>query len=274
VRGGLAALVAAAAAVLAAPAAAAVHVQTAAQGPWRARFSYDETRVGGIPRYQALHLTVTRGGTPVLDRAIHSQAGGPPSLQPGALTGSSISFHDLDANGTPELLLSLYTGGAHCCFVEQIFGFTPARPRTVEQNFGDPGMRLTTVDGQVLLRTADDSFAYAFTDFADSALPVQLLAYRDGRLVDVTRLHPTAVRADAARLWSAYLDAERQGRDVRGLLAAWAADQALLGHSAAAHTQLSRLAASGTLDVGAFGSKGMGYVRALWRFLARQGYLR
>jgi hypothetical protein len=77
----------------------------------------------------------------------------------------------------------------------------------------------------------------------------------------VTRSYPARVARDARSWWRAYLQERKRHGDVRGLLAAWAADRALLGHPAGAKATLERIAAPA-------------YVRELWRFLAHEGYLR
>ena len=47
---------------------------------------------------------------------------------------------------------------------------------------------------------------------------------------------------------------------MRGILAAWAADESLLGDGASAHTQLLQIAAAGDLDHGVGSPKGVAYV--------------
>ena len=185
-----------------------------------------------------------------------------------------MSFRDLNGDGTPELLLSLYTGGAHCCSVTQVFDFAGGTPHKSEIDTGDSGAQLVTIGSAVLFKSADPSFDYVFTDYADSGAPITLWRYSGARFINVTRSYPTLVRADAAFWWKLYQTRRKSGSDVRGFLSAWAADQAMLGRAAAAKTTLLSIAYSGALDRGFGGAKGSTYVRALWRFLAKEGYLR
>ena len=166
----LAALLCAAAAAW--PAAAAppgAHRETSRTGTWRATFSYVKKNAGGLPSYTNLRLTVSNGTRQVYDAPVVSRLASTGQLEPGGFDGtSSVSFRDLDGDGTPELLLNLYTGGAHCCFLTQVLDLVSSPPLKREIDFADAGSRLIVVAGRVLFRTNDPVFAYAFTDFADS----------------------------------------------------------------------------------------------------------
>jgi hypothetical protein len=192
------------------------------------------------------------------------------------LKPSSVSFHDLNGDGTPELILVLWTGGAHCCYLDQIFDFSFQPAHKTEIDFRDSGARTTIVNGRVILLSADDRFDYAFTDYADSASPVQIWQYRMGTLVDTTRSFPGVISSDAAHWWSRYLATRTSTKDndVRGILAAWAADESLLGDGASAQAKLLKIAAGGDLDHGSGSPKGAAYVASLWKFLGSHGYLR
>src|SRR5262249_30274096 len=141
---------------------------------------------------------------------------------------------DLDADNEPEVLVELYTNGAHCCTVTLIYRWDPRTNRyvSVARNWGDPGYRLAELDadGRPELVSADDRFAHEFTAFAGSALPTQIWRYDHGSFVDVTRRFPGVTKREVATLWHGYLADRKQKLDVRGVLAAWAADEELLGH--------------------------------------------
>jgi hypothetical protein len=192
---------------------------------------------------------------------------------------ASIHFARLRAGKEPEALLDLYTGGAHCCFLTDVLVTGGPGTRIIKELWGDPGYSLADLDhdGVSEFVTADDRFAYAFTDYADSALPIKIVRLEGASLVDVTRSYPRQVAADAASLWGAYLG-DRAGAypDVRGVLAAWAADEALLGRWPAASSALDLALARGDLDQGpviAGWPRGRRYITALHRFLTASGYL-
>jgi hypothetical protein len=218
--------------VLAAPAAAAVQTETADAGAVHAVLTYDQH--DGYPAYTGLHLTITNGGATVVDEAIPDSDG----YSPGGF-GDHPSVHaaDLDGDGTVEVVLDLYTGGAHCCFDSWLY---EGAAKTV-QHWGDPGYRFKDLDGdgRPEFLSADDAFAGAFTSYAGSRLPLLVLDWRAGRLVDVTRaayVRPR-LRREAASLRRAYLRARRHRglgarEHVRASLAAYAADQCSLRHCA------------------------------------------
>jgi hypothetical protein len=244
-------------------------------GAWQAKLTYAASP-GSVTTYSGLRLTVVHLGKKVFDMPVKSALFPSRSSSAVGLKPSSVSFHDLNEDGTPELILVLWTGGAHCCYLDQIFDFTRSPVRKSEIDFRDTGARPTTVNGRPILQSADDRFDYAFTDYADSASPVQVWQYRAGQLVDTTRSFPGLVGTDAAHWWSRYLAtrASTRDNDVRGILAAWAADESLLGDGASAQARLLQIAALGDLDHGFGAPKGKAYVAGLWTFLAAHGYLR
>jgi hypothetical protein len=223
-------------------------------------------------------LSLTRSGRLLFNRLL-----GCDYCQPGGLEADhpepSIHFDRLAAGGSPEALLDLYTGGAHCCFLTDFLLIDGSRVRMIQEAWGDPGYRLEALGGAVgsELVSADDRFAYEFTDYADSVLPIKILRLDGSALADVTRSYPREVEADAGSLWSLYLKT-RAGHDgdVRGILAAWAADEALLGRWSHASAGLALALARGDLDHGPTldgWPNGQAYLTALHKFLIKTRYL-
>jgi hypothetical protein len=267
-------LVLAAFAVLA-PAALAT-TQTASQGAVTATFSY----TGHYPNYSGLHLTIAQSGSVLYDQPVQSKTCGK-FCAPGA-TGakvSSVQVIDLDHVGQPNIILNLFTGGAHCCSVQQIFTFDPGTMTyaETEHDFGDPGTRIEDLnhDGRFEFVTADDRFAYAFTDFAASGLPLQILTFTGSRFQDVTDSYPALIRKDAATWLKAFRQLDH-GHDIDsvGVIAAWAADEYRLGKVAAANRFLHQQATAGHLKsaLGASVPQGQRFVTKLQTFLRRHGY--
>jgi hypothetical protein len=242
---------------------------------WQAKLTYAKSP-GSVTTYSGLRLSVVHLGKLVFDMPVKSTLFPSGASAAGGLKPSSVSFHDLNADGTPELVLVLWTGGAHCCYLDQIFDFSFQPAHKTEIDFRDSGARPAMVDRRAILQSADDRFDYAFTDYADSASPIQVWQYRTGGLVDTTRSFPGLINSDAAQWWSRYLATRtsKKDDDVRGILAAWAADESLLGDGDAAHTKLLQIAAGGDLDHGSGPPKGAAYVASLWKFLGSRGYLR
>lgn len=268
----LIALVLAASAVLA-PVALAT-TQTASAGSVTATFTFH----GKFPNFSGLHLTIAQSGTVLYDQPVKSKACGS-ICGPGAFNtnASSVRVIDLDHTGQPNVVLDLFTGGAHCCSVAQVFTFDPGTNAYVktEHNFGDPGERIVDLnhDGHFEFVTADDAFAYAFTDFAASGLPIQILTFSARHFTDVTRHYPHLVAHDARRWMRIFRSlAKSHYRDSVGVAAAWAADQELLGHRRLVDEFLSAQARAGHLN-SAIGPGGRKFIASLRRFLRRHGYL-
>ncbi|HEU0303487.1 MAG TPA: hypothetical protein VFR32_02795 [Gaiellaceae bacterium] len=187
-----------------------------------------------------------------------------------------VRVRDLDADGEPEVWVDRYTGGAHCCLESRFFRWLPRR-RAYARTFhgwADVGYRLRNVDrqGAVELVSADARFAYVFTSFADSAFPIRIWEFDRGRLRDVTRRFPARVEADAQAHWRDYLRRRRSG-DVRGVLAAWLADQYLLGREDAGWEALTTALRRGDLEgPNGIWPTGRRYLRELRAFLVKTGY--
>ncbi len=183
---------------------------------------------------------------------------------------------DLEANGQGNVIVELNSGGAHCCTIFQVFTWDPGTMtyRVAEHDFGDPGALVADIagNGKLEFETADDRFGYAFAPFAYSGLPLQILSFANGRFRNVTRSFPSALAKDAAK-WLRAFRSERRLQLGNGLIAAWAADEELLGHGALVRSTLAREAAQGHLRSREnYGPSGTAFVRALLRFLARAGY--
>jgi opacity protein-like surface antigen len=260
---------------LAAPATAAAATQTASGGGITATFSF----TGHWPNYHHQRLMIERNGQQAYDAAVSSKLCGQ-LCAPGAIGQHATSVHvlDLESNGTPDVVLDLYSGGAHCCTLEQVFSYDEATNTYVktEHDFGDPGDQIRQLDGRYLFFTADDSFAYAFTDYAASGLPLQILSFSGGSFHNVTRSYPKLIAADASRWLKAFDSmAGMHYSDSVGVAAAWSADEELLGHGTEVHQFLEREARAGHLNSALSPQEpsGQGFIRALYKLLREDGYI-
>jgi len=206
----------------------------------------------------------------------------PTSLAPSPAAGNAteqppntdtLCLADVPGERLPTVLLGLYTGYAHCCTVVRAIavsstGLSPA----VDKSVGNAGASLSPDGADAMVVTADTVFAYRFTSFAFSGLPLELLQFDHGGFADITKQysthHPDLVTADAATQWKNYTSNPGNGL---GLLAAWVADECDVGQGAAAWTEVDQLEAQGKL-IGPLSPTGAAYVEALKTFLAKQGY--
>lgn len=185
----------------------------------------------------------------------------------------------LDGGSEPQVIIRLWSGGANCCEIDQVFSYSAARntytPAT--HNFAYAGSSIRDLDhnGRYEFVTADAAFKYTFTDGAASGQPIQVLEFRTGRFVNVTRRYPKLIAADAAGWLKAFKSMAPKYQDSVGVIAAWAADEDELGHSKQVAAFLARQARAGHLN-SALDPKESGerFIRHLNRFLRRQGYLR
>jgi hypothetical protein len=272
---GVAALAVALGAVFVATAIAAPrpHVERAQSGDVQAVFTYtwDPAKF----HFGKQRLTIKRLGETRLAGRLRPPPRGGVNAQPAGFFQHrrSVSLTDLDGDGEPEVLVDLYWGGAHCCWYTQIYRYVPAtgKYRTNVHVWGDFSYVLADLehDGRQEIVTRDDRFSYAFASFADSRWPVRILRYRLGKMTVETTAYPSEIRRDATELWHEAL-ARKKPRNNQGIIAAWAADQAMLGHSKRAFATIDRLSRSGRIH----GELPRAHFeRRLRRFLVRTDYL-
>jgi hypothetical protein len=260
--------------LIAAPAALAT-TQTASAGNVTATFTFQ----GKVPHFRGLHLTISRGGVVMYDQPVVAKFCGKLCWPGPAVTRRSpVQAVDLEGTGDPDVVLDLYSGGAHCCTVVQIFSFDPASATYVktERVFGDPDAKVVDLgrSGHFEFLTADDSFAYRFTDYAASGLPIEIFTFANRHFTDVTRSYPTLLARDAALWLRAFKAQARQHYpDSVGVIAAWAADEDRLGHTKLVNRYLHQQAAAGHLNA-PFAAGGTRFVARLQKFLRRRGYVR
>ncbi|MFL5957226.1 MAG: FG-GAP repeat domain-containing protein [Solirubrobacterales bacterium] len=241
---------------------------SAQQGSVSATITYTKTAT--------THLTISRNGATLFD--------GVPSLQecsdacaPSGFTDDPpLRVLDLDGNGEPEVVYSAYSGGAHCCSIAQVYRLNAAANGydTSEHDFGDPGFALKDLDGdgRPEWMTGDDAFAYRFTAYAFSALPVQVLRFGADGFSDVTNSFPGTINSDLDRWWKRYrrVRGHRDGTEL-GPVSAWAADMYRLGKRAHVLKVLRSEARHGRLR-GPGHTQGARYVKVLDKFLRKSGY--
>ena len=220
--------------------------------------------------FKNMRVAIARGGTQLYSAAVDSRfcKGCAPYLAPAGK--AALGARDLDGDGEPEVTLDLWTGGAHCCYLLQVFHFDTATGSyaKVEQTFYDYGYKLR---GANVFVSADGRFDYDFTSFAASGVPVQVWRYSGGVFTDVTRSYPALIRRDAAKWFRYYRKDARRHLDVKGFLTAWAADEFLLGHRRRAVKTLRRAVRRHEVRSDIF-EKRKHFVRDVLRLLRRTGY--
>jgi hypothetical protein len=195
-------------------------------------------------------LAITRAGAPAFDAALPKDVCDEcvvSKAYPGAESADDpapdLQVVDLDGNGEPEVIVAGFTGGAHCCTIAGIYGFDAATGTYghITRNFLDAGYVLRDLDGdgKPELQSSDARFAYAFASFAASFFPPQIFRYElaasGPRLRNVTKSFPTRIRSNAKEALHLFHRTSDPGKtcvDCGGALAAYVADQYLLGRGA------------------------------------------
>ncbi|MHB8241244.1 MAG: hypothetical protein ACYDHN_04555 [Solirubrobacteraceae bacterium] len=245
-------------------------------GPVAATLTYEEAAATGAPSYSQEHLQISRLGAGYYEAPVSSHFC-PSGCALETAGNGPLSLADLEGDGEPAVVLQLNTDGAHCCGIVQIFSFDPSKMayREIERDFGDPGARIVDVagDGRLELLSADDRFAYEFAPYAYSPLPLQIWELRAGRLIDATRDFPKQLAADASRQFRLFLFNRRLGLGL-GCIAAWAADEELLGHGRAVSRVLAReLHHHRLLSHDSINHGGSAFVSRLKGFLKKTAYI-
>jgi hypothetical protein len=227
--------------------------------------------------YEKLRVKVTRAGRTVVDAPI--QRLGCPDCANDRV--SAVKVRDLDG-GEPEVLVDLYSGGAHCCLFTLILRWDPAsaRYRSTLAYWGNYGSKLVDLDGdgRPEFSAFDERFVYEYSAYVFSSAPIRIWSYRAGRLVDVTRKYPALIKKSAATNLGYYRRGRRErNTDIRSYVAAYVADQYLLRNAAQGKRLLDTALKRGDLGRGTtlLGlPAGKAYVKALMRDLRRWGYSR
>lgn len=251
---------------------------TASSGSLTARFTY----TGSFPQARNPRLVISESAKVLYDQPVSSKWCGN-RCWPLQLTAHAkvLNVVHLQASGPASVVLGLYSGGAHCCSIEQVFslGAGSSTIHKAEYDFGDPGVRLVPIGpgGSFEFLSENSVFAYAFTDYAASGMPIQIFSFSHNQFHDVTRSFADLIARDATQWRKAFNRmASSHYQDTVGLVAAWAADEELLGHASIVNSFLASEAAAGHLNsaISPEEPSGHRFVVALEKFLRRYGYLK
>jgi hypothetical protein len=161
---------------------------------------------------------------------------GPPGFSASA---AQVQIVDLDqSNETEEVLLSGFTGGAHCCGTVNVISKNSKTKQWEEITLGPfdggPLLARDPLGGShPLIVTRDNRFLYKFASYAGSAAPVQLWKLDKGAFLDVS--HDPGYEGIHLKNLELLEKSVREfpvgNRNPNGVLAAYVATKALLGQS-------------------------------------------
>ena len=144
----------------------------------------------------------------------------------------SIQIAELDpSNVFPEVVVSFFTGGAHCCSATSVVASNAdgSEWSTIDVGQFDGGPMLALDldgDGTFEFETRDNNFLYAFACYACSEAPLQVLALEDGKIENVSS-DPRFKKAHAAWLKNMIVGVPEE--EVNGFLAGYVAQKTRLG---------------------------------------------
>lgn len=260
------------------PSGADAHSETVTSGKVRATLVYS---VPPGEAYYVARLVAERLGKRVLDEIVPPYSGEFAGTKPVPVNGEkAITLRDLDGDEEPEIVVDLFWGGVHCCWWSRIYRWDAkaGEYRSLAKLWGNFDYRLADLDrdGRAEFASADNRFAYEFTSFAGSSFPLQIWTYEGGKLLDTTREYPALVAKDAQQEWQWYRDELKRSdeiRQMRGFLAAWAADECLLDRCDEAFATLHE-SSSDWANESWESDSAAEYLKHLHAFLERTGYLR
>jgi hypothetical protein len=260
-------------------------VETATDGTVTAELSYVKRERGRngfrFIEYRDFRVKITRAGVVVYDQPVGEPCDQFCTPTESALTGKHVGLRDLNADGEPEAIVDLFTGGASCCVLVLAYGYD-ATANTYRRAELDSGggfvVRDPDSDGVPELVGDDFRFRGLFTCGACGPRPIRIWHWSLRRFEVVTTEFPGRIRQHARRMRRFYARVRRRDEAafVKGALTPLAADLCLLDRCGRGFRIVRAAIRRGELDrrsVFDVSPLGTNYLRALKRFLRRTGYL-
>jgi hypothetical protein len=143
-----------------------------------------------------------------------------------------VFLQDLDGDRLEEVLVSTYTGGAHCCTNFIVYQWRNNKFIRVEtgESDGEGGVfKDLNGDGKIEFITYDNSFLYAFSSYAGSGSPTVIYSLGNGKFQEVTRQYQKYLKEKATELYRAVVAAKQNDSEINGILAAYVAQKITIG---------------------------------------------
>jgi hypothetical protein len=144
----------------------------------------------------------------------------------------SVDLIDLDSDGTPEVVVQAYTGGAHCCMSVSTYTWQDEQFQPIYFDYLDGGGgRFEDLDGDGLTEfiTVDNAFFYTFSSYAGSYPPSLILTFQDGEYLDTTAQFTQRLGSTAWDMYESVDQRDDEGYEINGLLAGYVAQKIRLG---------------------------------------------
>jgi hypothetical protein len=260
-------------------------VETATNGTVTAELSYvKRTRGRGrfeFEEFRDFRVKINRAGQVLYDQPVGDPCEQFCTPTETALTRKHVALRDLNADGEPEAIVGLFTGGASCCVLVLAYGYDAAANvyRRAKLDTGG-GYVARDLDSDGVIELAGDDFRFRglFTCGACGPRPIRIWHHGLRRFEVVTRDFPGKIRDHARRMRRFYerVRTRNEAAFVKGALTPLAADLCLLDRCARGFRIVHAAIRRGELDRRSLFDVSplrFAYLRALKRFLRRTGYL-
>lgn len=143
------------------------------------------------------------------------------------------------STSAPQVVLTYYTGGAHCCTFTKIATLSNSGSWSIVEapQLDSEGYEFEDVDGDgfVELINVDNSFLYTFDSYAGSFAPPKVTRFSGGTLTDVTTTPGIRLYLQRELRWmEGFAKKDNSLWTSNGFLAGWVASKAQLGEVDAA----------------------------------------
>lgn len=104
-------------------------------------------------------------------------------IQHNFILDEQIRLEDVTGDAADDLIVTEYSGGAHCCFTTYVYEFIPKlTQRFASLSSNCPG-EFKDLNGDAVpeFLTCDDRWAYRYCAFAASPIPLVVLEYQPGQ---------------------------------------------------------------------------------------------
>lgn len=108
----------------------------------------------------------------------------------------TINTYDFSGNGEKNVIISSFTGGAHCCVMLFIGVIESGKFYISDTLFlGNSWYNIEDIekDGKLEINTSSDMFAYAFTNYAETRFPPRVYRIKNNKFKDITKNYPKIV---------------------------------------------------------------------------------
>lgn len=123
-------------------------------------------------------------------------------LNEGQFFSAELSIDDYDNDGSLEILIKDFSGGAHCCYSIKIFKLMDnsyTASSMLELGDSDFEFQDFNNDGHREFKCFNPQYGYQFTSFAESVFPPVVYEYLGGKFVESTSKYKDLLKNDFQR---------------------------------------------------------------------------